>query len=66
MVDMLPAVSKTPYVLEGVYTAARLCWSSRSIKNTLHMEGINNFMVGDPGLEPGTSSLSVTRSNQLS
>ncbi len=26
----------------------------------------NSMMVGDPGLEPGTSSLSVTRSNQLS
>ena len=26
----------------------------------------NSYVVGDPGLEPGTSSLSVTRSNQLS
>jgi len=24
------------------------------------------IVVGNPGLEPGTSSLSVTRSNQLS
>ncbi len=27
---------------------------------------VNTFLVGTPGIEPGTSSLSVTRSNHLS
>jgi hypothetical protein len=39
---------------------------TRDLVIILEARGLKLRLVGLPGLEPGTSSLSVTRSNQLS
>ncbi len=43
-----------------------LCAAREKIAHAGENLSENTVLVGDPGLEPGTSSLSVTRSNQLS
>ena len=59
-----PAFGGTPnsFGKSGETAWAALC----AAHSTVGSKPSSSFVVRDPGLEPGTSSLSVTRSNHLS
>ena len=58
-------------VLRGGYTLVRISYEARALlvlrtHDTFNAWNSKDYMVGAQGLEPRTSSLSVTLSNQLS